>query len=181
MRPLRGLQETRVATREESGVLGFPSRPWRRAWRPTPVFLPGESCGQRSLVGATRSHQSILNEISPEYSLEGLMLKLQHFGHLMGRTDSLEKTLMLGKQIVVANSQYLLSCSRGDRPLVDLYVELACLQCLPASGSFPVSQFFPSSGHSIGVSASGSDLPVNIPDRFPLRWTGWISLAREAP
>ena len=45
-----------------------------------------------------RSNQSILKEISPEYSLEGLMLKLklQYFGHLMGRTDSLEKTLMLG-------------------------------------------------------------------------------------
>ena len=48
---------------------------------------------------ARRSSQSILKEINPEYSLEGLMLKLklQHFGHLMGRTDSLEKTLMLGK------------------------------------------------------------------------------------
>ena len=48
---------------------------------------------------ARRSNQSILKEISPEYSLEGLMLKLklQYFGHLMGRTDSLEKTLMLGK------------------------------------------------------------------------------------
>ena len=46
-----------------------------------------------------RSNQSILREISPEYSLEGLMLKLklQYFGHLMQRTDSLEKTLMLGK------------------------------------------------------------------------------------
>ena len=46
-----------------------------------------------------RSNQSILKEISPEYSLEGLMLKLkvQYFGHLMGRTDSLAKTLMLGK------------------------------------------------------------------------------------
>ena len=43
------------------------------------------------------SNQSILKEISPEYSLEGLMLKLQYFGHLMQRTDSLEKTLMLGK------------------------------------------------------------------------------------
>ena len=43
------------------------------------------------------SNQSILKEISPEYSLEGLMLKLQYFGHLMGRTDSLEKTLKLGK------------------------------------------------------------------------------------
>ena len=42
-------------------------------------------------------HQSILKEISPEYSLEGLILKLQYLGHLLGRTDSLEKTLMLGK------------------------------------------------------------------------------------
>ena len=48
---------------------------------------------------ARRSHQSVLKEISPEYSLEGLRLKLklQYFGHLMQRTDSLEKTLMLGK------------------------------------------------------------------------------------
>ena len=48
---------------------------------------------------ARRSNQSILKEISPEYSLEGLILKLklQYFGHLMRRTDSLKKTLMLGK------------------------------------------------------------------------------------
>ena len=48
---------------------------------------------------ARRSNQSILKEINPEYSLEGLMLKLklQYFGHLMFRVDSLEKTLMLGK------------------------------------------------------------------------------------
>ena len=48
---------------------------------------------------AKRSYQSILKEISPEYSLEGLMLrlKLQYFGHLMQRADSLEQTLMLGK------------------------------------------------------------------------------------
>ena len=48
---------------------------------------------------ARRSNQSILKEISPEYSLEGLMLKqkLQYFGHLMRRADSFEKTLMLGK------------------------------------------------------------------------------------
>ena len=103
----------------------------RRKWLPTPVFLPGESHRQRSLVGyspwgrkewettertfvfelwcwkrlsrvpwmARRSNQPILKEISPEYSLKGLMLKLklQYFGHLMRRTDSLEKTLMLGK------------------------------------------------------------------------------------
>ena len=46
---------------------------------------------------ARKSNRSILKEINPEYSLEGLMLKLQYFGHLMQRADSLEKTLMLGK------------------------------------------------------------------------------------
>ena len=46
---------------------------------------------------ARRSNQSILKEISPEYSLEGLKLKLQYFGHLMQRTESFEKPLMLGK------------------------------------------------------------------------------------
>ena len=58
---------------------------WRRLWR-----VPRT---------ARRSNQSILKEISPEYSLEGLMLKLklQDFGHLMQRADSFEKTLMLGK------------------------------------------------------------------------------------
>ena len=46
---------------------------------------------------ARRSKQTILKEINPEYALEGLMLKLQYFGHLMRRTNSLEMTLMLGK------------------------------------------------------------------------------------
>ena len=54
---------------------------------------------EKTLETARRSNQSILKEISPEYSLEGLMLKLklQYFGHLMWGTDSFEKTLMLGK------------------------------------------------------------------------------------
>ena len=56
-------------------------------------------CWRRIPWTARRSNQSILKEISPEYSLEGLMLKLklQYFGHLMQRTDSFEKTLILGK------------------------------------------------------------------------------------
>ena len=56
-------------------------------------------CWRRVPWTARRSSQSILKEISPEYSLEGLMLKLklQYFGYLMRRTDSFEKTLMLGK------------------------------------------------------------------------------------
>ena len=68
--------------------------------RRTDAFEPW--CWRRLLRvpwAARRSNQAILKEISPEYSLEGLMLKLklQYFGHLMGRADSFEKTLMLGK------------------------------------------------------------------------------------
>ena len=57
------------------------------------------SCSLVALASLAMEHQSVLKEINPEYSLEGLMLKLklQSFGHLMRRTDSLEKTLMLGK------------------------------------------------------------------------------------
>ena len=56
--------------------------------------------GKRVPWTARRSNRSVLKEINPEYSLEGLMLKLklQYFGHLMQRADSLEKTLMLGKR-----------------------------------------------------------------------------------
>ena len=52
----------------------------------------------------------------------------------------------------------------------------SCIQSLPASGSFPRSQLFPSGGQSIGVSASASVLPMNTQDWSPLEWTGWISL-----
>ena len=52
----------------------------------------------------------------------------------------------------------------------------SCLQSFPASGSFPRSQFFASGGQSIGASASASLLPMNIQDRFPVGWTGLLSL-----
>ena len=52
----------------------------------------------------------------------------------------------------------------------------SCLQSFPASGFFPMIQFFASGGQSTGVSASASVLPMNIQDGFPLGWTGWISL-----
>ena len=52
----------------------------------------------------------------------------------------------------------------------------SCLPPFPASGSFPISQFFASDGQSIGTSASTWVLPMNIRDWFPLGWTGWISL-----
>ena len=65
----------------------------------SPVLGPGRGLLSYNTWTARRSSQSILKEISPEYSLEGLMLKLkiQYFGHLMRRTDSFEKTLMLGQ------------------------------------------------------------------------------------
>ena len=65
----------------------------------TVAFEPWRSRRLLSVPWTVRSNQSILKEINPEYSLEGLMLKLklQHFGHQMKRSDSLEKTLMLGK------------------------------------------------------------------------------------
>ena len=52
----------------------------------------------------------------------------------------------------------------------------SCIQSFPASGSFPMSQFFTSGGQIIGVLASASVFPMNIRDWFPLGWTGWISL-----
>ena len=68
------------------------------------------------------SNQSILKEISPEYSLEGLMLKLklQYFGHLMQRTDSLEKTLILGKIEGRRKGQQRMRCLDGITDSVDM-------------------------------------------------------------
>ena len=75
---------------------------------------------------------------------------------------------------------YSNSCplSRWCHPIISSSVVpfSSCLQTFPASGSFPMSQFFTSGGQSIGVSASASVLPMNIQDWFPLGWTGWISL-----
>ena len=75
---------------------------------------------------------------------------------------------------------YSNSCplSRWCRPTIlsSVIPFSSCLQSCPSSGSFPVSQFFPSSGQSIGVSASTSVLPMDIQEWFPLEWTGCISL-----
>ena len=67
--------------------------------------------------------------------------------------------------------------SRWCHPSIPSFViPFSCLQSFPASGSFPVSQFFTSGGQSVRVWASASVLPMNIQDWFPLGWTGWISL-----
>ena len=69
---------------------------------------------------ARRSNQSVLQEISPEYSLEGLMLKLQSFGHLMGRADSLEKAQMLGKIEGRRRGRQRMRWSDGITDLMDM-------------------------------------------------------------
>ena len=81
---LYGCESWTIKKAEHQRIGAFELQCWRR-----PLRVPWT---------ARRSNQSILKEISPEYSLEGLMLKLklQYFGHLMWRTDSFEKTLMLG-------------------------------------------------------------------------------------
>ena len=68
--------------------------------------------------------------------------------------------------------------SRWCHPIISSSVVhfSSCPQCLPASGSFPMSQLFASGGQSIGVSASASVLPKNTQDWSPLEWTSWISL-----
>ena len=64
----------------------------------------------------------------------------------------------------------------GHPTISSSVVPFSHLQSFPASGSFQMSQFFTSSGQSIGVSASASVLPMNIQDWFPLGWTSWVSL-----
>ena len=78
-----GCESWTIKKAEHPGISAFELWYWRRLLR-----VPW---------AARRSNQSILKEINPEYSLEGLMLKLQYFVHLMQKTDSLEKTVMLGK------------------------------------------------------------------------------------
>ena len=78
-----GCESWTIKKAERQRIDAFELRHWRRLLR-----LPWT---------ASRTNQSNLKEINPEYSLEGLMLKLQYFGHLMRRGDSLEKTLMLGR------------------------------------------------------------------------------------
>ena len=88
---------------------------------------------------ARRSNQSILKEISPECSLEALRLKLQYFGHLMGRTDSLEKTLMLEKiEGGRRRGRQRMKGLDGITDSMDKRTHVSCISCI-AGAFLPLS------------------------------------------
>ena len=76
----------------------------------------------------------------------------------------------------ITNSQSLLKLMSIESVISSSVGPFSCLQSFPASGSFPISQFFASGGQRFGISASASVLAMNTQDWFPLGWTGWISL-----
>ena len=91
------------------------------------------------------------------------------------RTTARQASLSITNSRTCSNS---CPSSQGCHPTISSSVIpfSSCLQSFPASGSFPMSQFFTSGGQSIGVSVSASVPPMNIQDWFPLGWIGWISL-----
>ena len=149
-----GCQSWTIKKAEHQRTDGFELWCWRRLLR-----VPWT---------AKRSNQSILKEISPEYSLEGLMLKLQYFGHLMWKTDSLEKIRSWETLKAVGKGEdrgwdgWMTSPTPGAHPnscpsshwchptiSSSVIPFSSCLQSFPASGSFPMSQIFTSGGQKL--------------------------------
>ena len=153
--------------------------PWRRKWPPTPVLLPGKFHEQRSLVGYspqgckesdTTKRLSTDTKEDVQFSCSVVSDSLWPHGLHHPRLPCPSLT----------SGAYSNSCplSRWCHPTTSSSVTpfSSHLQSFPASGDFPVSQFFASGGQSIGVSASTSVFPMNIQDWFPLGLTGLISL-----
>ena len=163
--------------------------PWSGKWQHTSVFLPEKFHEQKSLVGYSswgrkesdmielvRMHNVALtiflysNFSSVQFSCSVMSNSLQPHGLQHARPPCPSPT-----PGDYPNSSPL---SRWCHPAISSSVIpfSSNLQSLPASESFPVSQFFASGGKSIGVSASTSVLPMNTEDWFPLGWTGWMAL-----
>ena len=126
------------------------------------------------------------NRYCVENSFSAIIIFSKEFLHQFSRSvvsDSLQPHGMQHARLPCPSSTpgaYTNSCpsSQWCHPTISFSVIpfSSHLQSFPASGSFPMSPFFASGGPNIGVSASASVLPMNIQDRFPLAWTGWISL-----
>ena len=115
------------------------------------IILNGESHVQFSSV--THSCPTLCNPM--DYSMPGF--PVQH-------------------QLLALTQIHVYPISDAIQPSHPVIPFSSCPQSFPASGSFPMSQFFTSGGQNIGVSASTSVLPMTIQDSFPLKWIGWISL-----
>ena len=182
----------------------FRKIPWRRTWQPTPVVLPRESHGQRSLVGYSPwgCKESGMTEVTEHVHLSQSRTTLK--GHVIFRVPP---GVIWGHCWDYMTDQPLLCLTLCD-PMDCKYARLPypplspgicsnscpmnrwcfltisssvvpfsfCPRSFPASGSFPVSQLFTSGGQSIGTLTSASVLPMNIQGWFPLGLTGLISL-----
>ena len=171
--------------------------PWRRKWQPTPVFLPGKSHGRRNLAGYhlwghkrvghnwTIKHNTILFKsftANKNHVKIGHGLWLSLFSNSV-MSDSLWSHGLQHTRLPCPSPSlgaYLNSCplSQWYHPAISSSVApfSSCPQSFPASGSFPMNQFFASCGQSMGVSALASIIPMNILGWFPLGLTGLISL-----
>ena len=160
--------------------------PCRRERQPTPVLLPEESHGQRTLVGHSQwgrrvghdwaTNTTEKNTITCDASY--LAIQSVHFSPVTQFCLTLCEPVDCSTPGFPFHHQLLKLAQThvhwaGDAILPSQVIPFSsCLQSCPASGSFPMSQFFASGGQSIGVSASASILPMNIQDWFPLGWTG---------
>ena len=151
--------------------------PWKRQWRPTPVFLPGKSHGQRSLRGyihgVTKSRTWLSMHTRDLFSHQVVYNPMSLWPYGLWHTR-LPRPILSPR--VCSNSCPL--SQWWDLTILSSVVPFSfCLQSFPALGSFPVSQLFTSGGQSFGASASASAsvLPMNIQGWFPLGLTGLIS------
>ena len=169
---------------------------WRRKWQPTPVFLPGESHGQRSLVGYSPWGCKELDTTKWLSLFQWSVCAIYFFdvcqfftSFQFSSVQSFSCIQLFATPWTAARrlpcplptpGVYSDSCpsSQWCHPTISSSVVpfSSCPQSFPASGSFQMSQLFTSGDQSIGVSASTSVLPMNTQDSSPLGWTGWISL-----
>ena len=160
--------------------------PWSRKWWPTPVLLPGKSHGQRNLAGyGPRGHkESNRTELLKHARLKNAFTVPSRLSSVqVSRSVASNSLPPHGLQYTrlpcpsptpeAFSNSYPLS-QWCHQTISSSVVPFSFLQSFPASGSFPVNQFFASGGQSIGASASAPVLPMNIQDWFPL---GLTSLA----
>ena len=178
--------------------------PWRRAWQPASVFLPGESHGQRRLVGCSppapnpSQHQGLFQWVNSLHEVaKGLEFQLQHQSfQWTPRTDSEWPSVQVSRSVVPlcdpmnrstpglpvhhqlpeSTQTHVHWVSDAIQPSHPLPSPFPPAPNPSQCQSFPMSQLFAWGGQSTGVSALASFLPKNTQGWSPLEWTGWISL-----